>query len=58
MGEIRVAPRRRSFGRCFLRRFRLLRGFASRGQGVSGMISGCVIPSCTSICWVWSPLGK
>ena len=38
-------------------RFRLLRGFASCDQAVSGMISGCVTPSCTGICWVWSPLG-
>jgi len=40
------------------RRFRLLRGFASRDQGVSGMILGCVTPSCTGICWVWSPRGR
>jgi len=23
-----------------------------------GMIPGCVTPSCTGICWVWSPLGR
>src|SRR5664279_3041451 len=42
-----LPPPRKEYGR-----FRLFRGFASGDQGVSGMILGCVTPSCTGICWV------
>jgi len=47
--EIRSSP---------VRRFRVLRGSLSGDHVVGGMIPGCAIPSCTGICWVWSPRGR